>query len=106
MGRFMRTNILRFGVDGVWGGEQSESAGEARAATSKVPQVTVAFWVIKIAATTLGETGGDALSMTLDLGYAVSTAILFAFFAITACAQISARRFHPFLYWTVIVATT
>jgi len=73
---------------------------------NKVPQVTVAFWVIKIAATTLGETGGDALSMTLDLGYAVSTAILFAFFAITACAQISARRFHPFLYWTVIVATT
>jgi len=73
---------------------------------NKVPQVTLAFWVIKIAATTLGETGGDALSMTLNLGYAVSTAILFAFFAISACAQISAQKFHPFLYWTVIVATT
>jgi uncharacterized membrane-anchored protein len=73
---------------------------------NKVPQVTLAFWIIKIAATTLGETGGDALSMTLNLGYAVSTAILFAFFAISACAQISAQRFLPFLYWTVIVATT
>ena len=73
---------------------------------NKVPQVTLAFWIIKIAATTLGETGGDALSMTLDLGYAVSTVILFGFFAASASAQISSRKFHAFLYWTVIVATT
>ena len=62
--------------------------------------------MIKIAATTLGETAGDALSMTLNLGYAVSTVIFFGLFAATVTAQIRARRFHPFLYWTVIVATT
>jgi uncharacterized membrane-anchored protein len=73
---------------------------------SKVPEVTLGFWIIKIAATTLGETGGDALSMSLNLGYAVSTGIFFALFAIAVVAQIRARRFHPFLYWAVIVATT
>jgi uncharacterized membrane-anchored protein len=73
---------------------------------SKVPEVTLAFWIIKIGATTLGETGGDALSMTMNLGYAVSTAIFFAFFIFTAAAQIRARAFHPLLYWAVIVATT
>jgi len=73
---------------------------------SKVPEVTLAFWVVKIAATTLGETGGDAVSMTLHLGYAVSTAIFFALFLALAAAQIGARRFHPLLYWAVIVATT
>jgi uncharacterized membrane-anchored protein len=81
-------------------------ATERLAHGNKVPPVTVAFWVIKIAATTLGETAGDALSMTLDLGYAVSTVIFFALFAATVTAQIRARRFHPFLYWTVIVVTT
>jgi uncharacterized membrane-anchored protein len=73
---------------------------------SKVPEVTLAFWLIKIAATTLGETGGDALSMTLHLGYAVSSLIFVAFLAVSAAAQIRARKFHPFLYWAVIVATT
>ena len=81
-------------------------SGSADIRSSKVPQVTLVFWIIKIAATTLGETGGDALSMTLDLGYAVSTAIFFVFFAGTVAAQIRARSFHPFLYWAVIVATT
>jgi uncharacterized membrane-anchored protein len=80
--------------------------GSADIRSSKVPLVTLVFWIIKIAATTLGETGGDALSMTLDLGYAVSTAIFFIFFALTVTAQIRARSFHPFLYWAVIVATT
>jgi uncharacterized membrane-anchored protein len=75
-------------------------------ALSKVPEVTLTFWVIKIAATTLGETGGDALSMTMNLGYALSTGIFFGFFLIVATGQITARRFHAFLYWTVIVATT
>src|SRR3954470_9900327 len=72
----------------------------------KVAQVTIAFWIIKIAATTLGETGGDALSMTLNLGYAVSTAIFFGFFLATASAQIAASKLYRFLYWSVIVATT
>ena len=73
---------------------------------SKVPQVTFAFWVIKILATTLGETGGDALSMTLNLGYAISTAIFFAIFVVTCAAQIASSKLHRFLYWSVIVATT
>jgi len=73
---------------------------------NKVPQVTFVFWIIKIAATTLGETGGDALSMTLQLGYAVSTAIFFVFFIVTAAAQIASSKLHRFLFWAVIVATT
>jgi uncharacterized membrane-anchored protein len=80
--------------------------GRPKPEASKVPEVTLAFWIIKIFATTLGETGGDALSMTERLGYAVSTAIFFAFFIVTATAQIRARSYHPFLYWAVIVATT
>ena len=76
------------------------------ASPNKVPEVTLAFWVIKVAATTLGETGGDALSMTLNLGYALSTLILAGIFIAVVWAQIGSKRFHPFLYWTVIVATT
>lgn len=64
------------------------------------------FWIIKIAATTLGETGGDAVSMSMDLGYLVGTAIFAAIFAVAVFIQISAKRFHPFLYWITIVATT
>jgi uncharacterized membrane-anchored protein len=77
-----------------------------RQSTSKVPEITVVFWVIKIAATTLGETGGDALSMTLNLGYAISSGIFLAFFVIAASSQIAARRFYRLLYWATIVATT
>ncbi len=73
---------------------------------SKVPEVTLTFWVVKIAATTLGETGGDAVSMSMNLGYLVGTAIFAAVFAVAVAAQISARRFNPWLYWTTIVATT
>jgi uncharacterized membrane-anchored protein len=73
---------------------------------NKVPQITLGFWVIKILATTLGETGGDALSMTLNLGYAVSTLIFLAFFVVTLSAQVSARSYHPLYYWAVVVATT
>jgi uncharacterized membrane-anchored protein len=78
----------------------------AEHARNKVPEVTLAFWVIKIAATTLGETGGDAVSMTLNLGYAVSSAIFIGIFALAVAAQIAARSFRPFLYWFVIIATT
>ena len=75
-------------------------------AASKVPEVTLGFWVIKVIATTLGETGGDAVTMTLGLGYLVGTAIFAALFVVAVTAQIAARRFHRFLYWAVIVATT
>ncbi len=73
---------------------------------SKVPEVTVIFWIIKIVATTLGETGGDAVSMTMNLGYALASVIFIGIFLITVFAQIMAKSFHPFLYWVVIVATT
>ena len=73
---------------------------------SKVPQVTLAFWVVKIFATTLGETGGDALSMQLNLGYAVSTLIFLAFFLVTLAAQVRSKHYHPLFYWAVVVATT
>ena len=76
------------------------------AVASKVPPVTLLFWVIKILATTVGETGGDALSMTLQLGYTVSSLIFLAFFAATLAAQVRANRYHPFAYWAVVVATT
>jgi uncharacterized membrane-anchored protein len=75
-------------------------------ATNKVPQVTFAFWIIKILATTLGETGGDALSMSLHLGYAESTLIFFGIFIIVLAAQVTSDKYHPALYWAVIVATT
>jgi uncharacterized membrane-anchored protein len=74
--------------------------------TSKVPAVTLAFWVIKICATTVGETGGDTLSMTLGLGYAISTFIFFGLLIAVLPAQIRSNAYHPLLYWSAIVATT
>lgn len=73
---------------------------------TKVPEVTLYFWVIKILATTLGETGGDAVTMSMNLGYLVGTCIFAALFVVAVGAQIRARKFHPLLYWAVIVATT
>src|SRR5262249_39519753 len=73
---------------------------------SKVPEVTLGFWVVKVLATTLGETGGDAVTMSMDLGYAIGSFIFIAIFAIAVIAQILAKAFHPFLYWVTIVATT
>jgi len=73
---------------------------------SKVPKVTIAFWIVKIFATTLGETGGDALSMQLNLGYAVSTLIFLGFFLVTLTAQVGSKHYHPLFYWAVVVATT
>lgn len=72
----------------------------------KVPEATFWFWIIKIAATTLGETGGDAVTMSMNLGYLVGTAIFAVLFVVAVAAQIRARRYHPFLFWAVIVATT
>ena len=75
-------------------------------ALSKVPEVTLVFWAIKILATTVGETGGDALSMSLDLGYLVSTAIFGGVFLAAVAAQVRAEKFHPLTYWITIIATT
>ena len=73
---------------------------------SKVPEVTIIFWIIKILATTLGETGGDALSMSMNLGYLVSTGIFAAIFVVAVMVQVQAKKFHPVIYWTTIIATT
>jgi uncharacterized membrane-anchored protein len=78
----------------------------ADALMSKVPQVTFVFWLIKICATTVGETGGDAVSMTLNFGYALSSLLFMGIFIVTVTAQIRAKRYHPFFYWAVVVATT
>ena len=75
-------------------------------ALAKVPEVTLGFWLIKIAATTLGETGGDAVSMSMNLGYLVGTGIFAMIFLAAVVAQVKAKSFHPFLYWTTIIATT
>ena len=75
-------------------------------ALSKVPEVTLIFWIIKIAATTLGETGGDSVTMTLNWGYLAGTAIFLALLIVLVIAQIAAKRFLPFLYWATIVAST
>lgn len=75
-------------------------------AFSKVPEVTLVFWIIKILATTLGETGGDAVSMSMDLGYLLSTGIFAVLFLAAVFAQIRASKFHPLLYWATIIATT
>ncbi|MEQ5842895.1 hypothetical protein N0A02_25905 [Paraburkholderia acidicola] len=82
------------------------SVNFARQAVSKVPEVTLGFWVIKVAATTLGETGGDWVSMSLNLGYLVGSAIFLVLFIGLVSAQVKARDFHRFLYWATIVATT
>jgi uncharacterized membrane-anchored protein len=79
---------------------------KAEEALSKVPEVTLVFWIIKILATTLGETGGDALSMSMNLGYLLSTGIFAAIFLAAVTVQIRAQRFHPVIYWTTIIATT
>jgi len=73
---------------------------------SKVPEVTLGFWIIKIAATTLGETGGDTVTMTLNWGYLAGTCLFLAAMIVLVAAQIRARRFHPALYWATIVAST
>jgi uncharacterized membrane-anchored protein len=73
---------------------------------SKVPAVTLGFWIIKILATTLGETGGDTVTMTMNLGYLVGTMIFLSLLLILVVIQIAAKKFHPFLYWATIIAST
>jgi uncharacterized membrane-anchored protein len=78
----------------------------AKAAMSKVPEVALVFWIIKIAATTLGETGGDSVTMTFNWGYLAGTALFLALLVVLVVVQIVAKKFHPFLYWATIVAST
>ncbi len=81
------------------------SAARSNALT-KVPEVTLGFWILKILATTLGETGGDAVTMSMDLGYAIGTIIFGGVFLLAVIGQIRAANFNPYLYWLTIVATT
>jgi uncharacterized membrane-anchored protein len=83
-----------------------EARVKDRFVESKVPAVTLGFWIIKILATTLGETGGDTVTMTMNLGYLVGTAIFLSALAALVVVQIVAKKFHPFLYWATIVAST
>lgn len=78
----------------------------SRELASKVPAITLGFWIIKILATTLGETGGDTVSMTMNLGYLVGTAIFLTVLVVLVWWQVAATRFHPFLYWATIIAST
>jgi uncharacterized membrane-anchored protein len=82
------------------------TARDGQAALAKVPALTLGFWILKVLATTLGETGGDAVTMSMGLGYLVGTAIFAVLFAVAVAAQIRARAFHPLVYGTAIVAST
>jgi uncharacterized membrane-anchored protein len=88
------------------GHRNGDTTRYAEIGLSKVPEVSLTFWVIKILATTLGETGGDAVSMSMNLGYVTASIIFLGIFAAAVAAQVVAKSFHPFLYWAVIVATT
>lgn len=87
-------------------GDPFAAAGPDPERSSKVPAVTFGFWILKIAATTLGETGGDAVSMSMKLGYLAGTAIFAVVFAAAVAVQLRAKRFHPSIYWATIIATT
>src|SRR5579862_1830231 len=78
----------------------------ADATMSKVPEVTLGFWIIKIAATTLGETGGDTVTMSLNWGYLAGTALFLSALLVLVVLQIAANKFHPWLYWATIIAST
>jgi uncharacterized membrane-anchored protein len=84
----------------------SGAAGRAKSVMKKLPEITLAFWIMKIAATTLGETAGDMFSQTLKLGYFLSTVALFAIFIVTLVVQLRSRRYNPIFYWTVILSTS
>jgi len=90
--------------------KETEMAKKVQATRSdflnKLPEITAAFWLMKITATTLGETGGDWLSMTMKVGYGVSTLVFFGIFLAALGTQLAVTRHHPFLYWTVIIATS
>jgi uncharacterized membrane-anchored protein len=82
------------------------NTARTEAALTKVPEVTLIFWMIKIAATTLGETGGDTVTMTLNWGYLAGTALFLGLLVVLVIAQTFAKKLHPFLYWATIIAST
>jgi uncharacterized membrane-anchored protein len=86
--------------------QRADHISALRQAVSKVPEITLGFWIIKIAATTLGETGGDWVTMSLNLGYVIGTLIFAVIFIGLVAAQVKANRFNPYLYWATIVGTT
>ena len=85
---------------------EADVAGAGRFVLKKLPEVALAFWVMKVAATTLGETAGDLFAQTLKLGYFLTTLALFAVFVVTLVVQLRSRRYNPFFYWTVILSTS
>ncbi|MFD6025120.1 COG4705 family protein [Streptomyces griseoluteus] len=85
---------------------QQRAATTAKSVMKKLPEVTLAFWIMKIAATTLGETAGDLFAQTLKLGYFLTTVALFLLFVVTLVVQLRSRRYNPFFYWTVILSTS
>ncbi|MGW4820574.1 COG4705 family protein [Streptomyces sp. NPDC004227] len=87
-------------------GTHRPAAGTAKSVMKKLPEVTLAFWIMKIAATTLGETAGDLFAQTLKLGYFLTTIALFLVFVVTLVVQLGSRRYNPFFYWTVILSTS
>jgi len=93
-------------MNDIWPADEIVKDGPIQEGLSKVPELTLLFWIIKIGATTLGETGGDAVSMSMNLGYLVGTAIFAAVFLAAVIIQIRAPRFHPVIYWFTIIATT
>jgi uncharacterized membrane-anchored protein len=86
--------------------ERNHSMNKHKKVMNKLPQVTLFFWIMKIAATTLGETAGDLLSMTLNIGYAVSSMVLIGLFFASLVTQLSWKKYHPLLFWTVILSTS
>ncbi|MEU4152750.1 hypothetical protein [Streptomyces sp. NPDC026659] len=86
--------------------ESASAPGITGSVRKKLPEVTLIFWIMKIAATTLGETAGDLFSQTLKLGYFLTTVALFAVFVVTLAVQLRSRRYNPFFYWTVILSTS
>jgi len=85
---------------------QTDATGRGANGINKLPEITLAFWVTKIAATTLGETAGDLFAQTLRIGYFLTTIALFSIFVLTLVVQLCSRRYHPIFYWTVILSTS
>lgn len=86
--------------------DASRAASTTKSVMKKLPEVTLAFWIMKIAATTLGETAGDLFAQTLKLGYFLTTIALFGIFVVTLVVQLRSKRYNPFFYWTVILSTS
>jgi uncharacterized membrane-anchored protein len=98
--------LLPFPDTDVQAEDRGKMTGALERSASKIPEVTLVFWIIKIAATTLGETGGDTVTMTLNWGYLAGTALFLSLLLVLVILQIGAKKFYPWLYWATIVAST